>query len=136
MEKTTHPLHLQEGCDSGGGGHYCPHPQAHIAPKGGVACPCLVNRDPKQFLVHVHQALDAIWQKSLLVVYEKVVKDKEECTLKFTKATETLLDYTREDMNPTKEKVVQKATEAGTHTKEAVDDLINQVFQLYSNLHT
>ena len=34
---------------------------------------------PEQFLVHVQQALDAIRQKGLLTVYEKVGKDKEEC---------------------------------------------------------
>ena len=39
-----------------------------------------------------------------------------------------------EDANPPKEKAVQKATEAGTHTDEAVESIANQVFQLYSNL--
>jgi hypothetical protein len=39
-----------------------------------------------------------------------------------------------EDENPLKAKGVQKATEASTHAKEAVAPIINQVFQLYSNL--
>jgi ABC-type multidrug transport system ATPase subunit len=41
-----------------------------------------------------------------------------------------------EDVNPPNEKVVQKATEAGTCTDEAIESIIyiNQVFQLYSNL--
>ena len=35
---------------------------------------------PKQFLVHVQQALDAIRQKGPESAIEKAVKDEEECT--------------------------------------------------------
>ena len=89
---------------------------------------------PEQFLVHIEQALDAINQKGLLTAYEKAVKDKEVCIKKIAKATEALEKYMGEDANPPKEKVVQNATEAGTHADEAVESTTNQVFQLYSNL--
>jgi hypothetical protein len=45
------------------------------------------------------------------------------------------LENTEEDVNPpSKEKTVQKATEASTCTDEAIDSIANQVFRLYSNL--
>jgi hypothetical protein len=89
---------------------------------------------PEQLLIHAQQALDAIHQKCLLIAYEKAVKDKEECIKKLTKATEALEKYTGEDANPPKEKPAQKATETSTHIDEAVESIVNQVFQLYSNL--
>jgi hypothetical protein len=91
---------------------------------------------PEQFLVHVQQALDAISQKGLLTSYKKAVKDKEECIKKLTKGTDALEKYSGEDVNPPKEKAVQKATEAGICTDEAVESIANQVFQLNSNLLT
>ena len=51
-----------------------------------------------------------------------------------TKATEASENFMGEDVNPPKEKAVQKTTEAGTHADEAVESIINQVFQLFSNL--
>ena len=89
---------------------------------------------PEQFLVYVQQAFDAIRQKGLLTAYEKANKYKEECIQKLAKANEALKNYTGEDVNPPKEKVVQKATEAGSHADEAVESITNKVFQLYSNL--
>jgi len=53
-----------------------------------------------------------------------------------TKATEALENYKGEDENSPKEKAVQKATEAGTNADAAIESIINQVFQLYSNLLT
>ena len=67
---------------------------------------------PEQLLVHVQQALDTIRQKGLPAAYENAGKDKVEFIRKLTKATETLENYTGEDENSPKEKVVQKATEA------------------------
>jgi len=91
---------------------------------------------PEQFLVHVQQALNAIRQKGLLTAYEKADTDKEECIQELTKTTEALANYRGEDMNPPKEKAVQKATEASTCSDEAVVSIVNQVFQLYSNIFT
>jgi hypothetical protein len=48
---------------------------------------------PKQFQVHVQQALDAIRQNGLLTAYEKAGKDKEEWTKKLIKANEALENY-------------------------------------------
>ena len=54
---------------------------------------------PEQFLVHVQQALDAIWQKGLQTNLEKAVKDKEECVKKLTKAKTALENYKGMDEN-------------------------------------
>ena len=51
-----------------------------------------------------------------------------------TRATEALENYNGEDENSPKEKAVQEATEDGTCADEAVESIINQEFQLYSNL--
>jgi hypothetical protein len=51
-----------------------------------------------------------------------------------TTATEALGNYTGEDVNPPKAKAVQKAMEASACAKEDVEPIINQAFQLYSNL--
>ena len=84
--------------------------------------------------MHVQQALDTIWQKGLNGAYEKAIKDKEECTQKLTKATEALLNYKGEDKNAPKARAGQKDTVACTHVSKAVELIISQVFQLYSNL--
>ncbi len=55
---------------------------------------------PKQFLVHVQQALNAIRQKGLQTTLEKVIKDKEECTQKLAEANEALANYKGRDENP------------------------------------
>ena len=89
---------------------------------------------PKQFLVHVQQALDAIRQKGLQTALEKAVKDKEECTKKLTKASEAFENYKGKDKNPRKKRAVEKASEAVANEKETIEFLIAQVFQLYSNL--
>jgi hypothetical protein len=44
--------------------------------------------------------------------------------------------YTGEGANPPKEKAIQKATEAFAHADETIESVMNQVFQLYSNLLT
>ncbi len=54
---------------------------------------------PKQLLVHVQQALDAIRQKSLQSALEKVTKDKEEWMEKLTKAIEVFVNYKGRDEN-------------------------------------
>ena len=51
------------------------------------------------------------------------------------KASEASTNYKGRDENP-KKKAVQKATEAVAHKKETCQSLIDQVFQLYSNLLT
>ena len=91
---------------------------------------------PEQFLVHIQQALDAIRQKGLLTAYEKAVKDKEEWTKTLTKATEALENYKGRDENSPENKAVEKATEAVACEDEAIEFIIAQVFQLYSNLLT
>ena len=58
---------------------------------------------PKQFLVHVQQALDAIRQKCLMTTYEKAGKDKKEWTKKLTKATDALANYKGKDENSSKQ---------------------------------
>ncbi len=42
--------------------------------------PVWLKGTPKQFLVHVQQALDAIRQKGLQNAIVKVINNKEECT--------------------------------------------------------
>ena len=44
--------------------------------------------------------------------------------------------YTGEDATIPKENAVQKATEAVTHTDEAIESITHQLFQLYSTLLT
>ena len=61
---------------------------------------------------------------------------KEEWTKKLNKATEAFGNYKERDENPPKKKVVENATEAVAHKKEAIESLIAQVSQLYSNLLT
>jgi hypothetical protein len=53
-----------------------------------------------------------------------------------TKANEALKNYKGEDENSPEHKAVEKATEAVTHKDEAIESIIHQVFQLYSNLLT
>ena len=89
---------------------------------------------PEQFLVHIQQALDAIRQKGLQTALEKAVKDKEECTKKFTKASEAFDNYKGKNENPPKQKVVEKASEAVAREEETIESLTAQVFQPYSNL--
>ena len=89
---------------------------------------------PKQFLLHVQQALDAIRQKGLQTALKKAVKDKEECTKKLTKASEVFKNYKGKDENPPEKKTVEKSSEAVAHKEETIESLIAQVFQLYSNL--
>ena len=88
----------------------------------------------EQLLVPVQQALDAIRQKGLLTAYEKAGEDKEEWTKKLTKATEDLANYKGKDEKSPKHKWVEKATEAIACEDEAIESIIAQVFQLYSNL--
>ena len=66
--------------------------------------PCLVKRDPKQFLVHVQQAPNVIRQKGCQSAPEKVIKDKEEWMKKLTKAIEAFENYKGRDDNPPKRK--------------------------------
>jgi hypothetical protein len=44
------------------------------------------------------------------------------------------LNYKGKDENSPEHKAVEKATEAATCEDEAIESIINQVFQLYSNL--
>jgi len=67
---------------------------------------------PEQFLDHVQSALDAIRQKGLQTALDKVIKDKEEWTEKFTMAIEAYGNYKGRDENPPKKKAVDKATKA------------------------
>ena len=82
---------------------------------------------PKQFLVHVQQALDAIRQKDLEAALEKAVKDKEECTQKLQEATDTFVNYKGQDENPPKRRAMQSATTALTRDQETNESLITQV---------
>jgi hypothetical protein len=86
---------------------------------------------PKQFLVHVQQALEGL-QSAL----DKAIKDKEEWMQKLTTAIEANGNYKGRDENPPEKKAVEKATEAIARKKESIESLIAQVFQLYSNLLT
>ena len=90
---------------------------------------------PKQFLIHIQQALSAIRQKGLEAALEKAVKDNEECTPKLHQATEALANYKGWDENPPKKKVVQNATTAIAHEQEIYKSLITQVFQLFQPTH-
>ena len=51
-----------------------------------------------------------------------------------TKATEALENYKGRDENSLEKKAVEKATEAVAREDEAIESIIAQVFQLYSNL--
>ena len=88
---------------------------------------------PKQFLVHIQQALDAIRQKGLQSALEKTIEDNEEWTKKLTKAIEAYGNYKGKDENPPEKNAVDEATEAIASEKESIDSLIAHVFQLYSN---
>ena len=70
------------------------------------------------------------------MAFERAIKDKEECAQKLSIAPEASVNFTGEDANPPKAKAVQKATEASTSTKEAIEPIINPAFQLYFNLIT
>jgi len=96
--------------------------------------PVCLQGTPKQFLVHIQQALDAIRQKGLQLALDKAIKDKEEWTKKLNKATEAFENYKGWDYHPTQKKVVEKATEAAAREQETIESLITQVFQRYSSL--
>jgi hypothetical protein len=66
---------------------------------------------------------------------QPLIKDKEEWTKKLITAIEAYGNYKGMDENPPEKKVVEKATEAVACEKEAIESLIAQVFQLYSNLY-
>ncbi len=53
-----------------------------------LCVPVWLKGTPKQFLVNIQQALDAIRQKGLQTALEKVIKDKKECTPKLVEANE------------------------------------------------
>jgi hypothetical protein len=58
-----------------------------------LCIPVWSKEPPKQILVHVQQALDAVRQKGLQSALEKALKDKEEWTKKLSKATDAFGNY-------------------------------------------
>ena len=51
-----------------------------------------------------------------------------------TKTIEAFGNFKGGDDTPPKKKVVEKATEAVSHKKEAIESLVAQEFQLHSNI--
>lgn len=79
-------------------------------------------------MVHVQQAFNVIMQKVLLTACEK------ECTYKLSKDNKALVSFMGEEVNPPIAKAILKATDASTCMNKAVALIINQVFQLHSDL--
>ena len=94
----------------------------------------MVMRYPRKVPKHIHQAIAAIKAKGLQEAYERRVWAEKECNEKLEEA-ELNRDITevegRDDSALSK--AIEKAKEAQTKAKSAVDHIANQVFQLYSN---
>ncbi len=89
---------------------------------------------PEKFLMHVQQAIAAIKAKGLQEAYERLVWAEKECNEKLEKAilNRVLTEIEGRD-NSVLSKAIDKAKEAQTKAKNAVEHVANQVFQLYSN---
>ncbi len=89
---------------------------------------------PEKFLVHVQQAIAAIKAKGLQEAYEKLVRAEKECTEKLEEAVlnRDFADGEVKD-DSALSKAIDKATEAQSKAKSAVEHVANQIFQLYSN---
>eukprot|EP00804_Cyclotella_cryptica_P012152 CCRYP_009841-RA/>CCRYP_009841-RA protein AED:0.19 eAED:0.61 QI:0/0/0/1/1/1/2/0/435 len=89
---------------------------------------------PEKFLVHVQQAIAAIKAKGLQEAYERLVRAEKECTEKLEEAVLSR-DLTEGEVRDDSalSKAIDKATEAQTKAKSAVEQVANQIFQLYSN---
>eukprot|EP00804_Cyclotella_cryptica_P009414 CCRYP_017325-RA/>CCRYP_017325-RA protein AED:0.38 eAED:0.44 QI:0/-1/0/1/-1/1/1/0/166 len=86
---------------------------------------------PEKFLVHVQQAIAAI---KAYKAYERLVRAEKECTEKLEEAVLSR-DLTEGEVRDDSalSKAIDKATEAQTKAKSAVEQVANQIFQLYSN---
>ncbi len=84
--------------------------------------------------MHVQQAIDAIKAKGLQETYERLVRAKKEC-IKMLKEAVLNRDLTEGEGKDDSvlSKAINKANEAQTKAKSAVEHVSNQVFQLYSN---
>ncbi len=84
--------------------------------------------------MHIQQAIAAIKAKGLQEVYERLFRAKNECN---EKLEEAVLNCDLNEIEGRDEsvlsKAIEKAKEAQTKAKRAVDHVANQVFQLYSN---
>eukprot|EP00804_Cyclotella_cryptica_P000814 CCRYP_001063-RA/>CCRYP_001063-RA protein AED:0.28 eAED:0.47 QI:0/0/0/1/0/0.33/3/0/350 len=89
---------------------------------------------PEKFLVYVQQVITAIEAKGLQEAYERLVQAEKECTEKLEEAVlsrDLTEGKVRDDSALSK--AIDKATEAQTKAKSAVEQVSNQIFQLYSN---
>ncbi len=84
--------------------------------------------------MHVQQATAAIKAKGLQEAYERIVQAKKECN---EKLEEVVLNRDLTEIEGRDDSVLSKAIdkvkEAQTKAKSAVENVANQVFQLYSN---
>eukprot|EP00804_Cyclotella_cryptica_P029600 CCRYP_017308-RA/>CCRYP_017308-RA protein AED:0.23 eAED:0.61 QI:0/0/0/0.75/1/1/4/0/372 len=89
---------------------------------------------PEKFLVHVQQAIAAIKANGLQEAYERLARAEKECTEKLEEAVLSR-DLTEGEVRDDSalSKAIDKATEAQTKAKSAVEQVANQIFQLYSN---
>ena len=89
---------------------------------------------PEKFLMHVQQAIAAIKAKGFQEAYERLVRAKKECNEKVEEVelNREITEVEGRD-NSALSKAIEKAKEAQTKAKSAVDHIANQVFQLYSN---
>jgi uncharacterized protein YukE len=89
---------------------------------------------PEKFLMHVQQAIAAIKAKGLQEAYERLVRTEKECKEKVEEAElNREITEVEERDDSALSKAIEKAKEAQTKAKSAVDHVANQVFQLYSN---
>eukprot|EP00804_Cyclotella_cryptica_P029968 CCRYP_013430-RA/>CCRYP_013430-RA protein AED:0.37 eAED:0.41 QI:0/-1/0/1/-1/1/1/0/173 len=89
---------------------------------------------PEKFLVHVQQANTAIKAKGLQEAYAQLVWAEKECTEKLEEVvlSRGLMEGKVRD-DSALSTAIDKATEAQTKAKSAVEHVTNQIFQLYSN---
>ena len=89
---------------------------------------------PEKFLMHIQQAIAAIKAKGLQEAYKRLVWAKKECNKKLKEAVLNC-DLTEVEGRDDSflSKAIDKAKEAQTKAKSAVEHVANQVFQLYSN---
>ena len=85
----------------------------------------------EKFLMHVQQAIAAIKAKGVQEAYERLVWAKKECNkqLKEAKLNRDITEVKGRD-DSALSKAIEKAKEAQTKVKSAVEHVDNQVFQL------
>jgi hypothetical protein len=90
---------------------------------------------PKQFIMHIQQAINVIKQKRLKEAYKKCVGSEKECSNKLKETRLSLkISKSKIEEDSIQAKAVKMATEAHDKAKESVASVTDQIFLLYSNL--